>query len=449
LILKYLRFWAKIRIFILKPKIVGVTGSVGKSSFVELLDLTVGSKYKTKTTLQGNSESGIPLEILGIRDKLTDYSYKSWIMVMFLAPIRAFVNKEKYNLLIAEMGIDSSLEPKNMSYLLSIIKPNIGVVLNVSAVHSMQFGKELGETDPETIVKRIAEEKMKLVTCLSEDSAAIYNSDNKYLNLYKDNIKASVITFGENKNADIRMDNFSVNFQTGSKFSFIFKDHKQDVSISNYTLFKDYGLTLAAVMATSEALGVSMAQAASTIRSDFKLPAGRFSLFKGLKNTTLIDSSYNSSPIALKSALEFLGSTKDTTRIAVLGDMRELGVLEKSEHEKAAQIIYQNVDKVILIGPLMSKYALPKLLNLNFPKEDLWAFENAKGVGDFIFKKVIAGEELILVKGSQNTLFLERIVEDLLINQKDRDKLCRQGKYWGDLKTRFFSTHPNTQIFPK
>jgi hypothetical protein len=114
-ILSYLRYWAKVKLARQHAWIIGVTGSVGKSSFLSVADHVLSSVYVTKVTRKGNSESGLPLEILSLRDMVSDYSLFSWIRVLFLAPIYAFM-RESWNLLIAELGIDSPFSPKNMEY---------------------------------------------------------------------------------------------------------------------------------------------------------------------------------------------------------------------------------------------------------------------------------------------------------------------------------------------
>src|SRR5687767_3782416 len=140
-VLLYLKFWAKIALIIHKPITIGIAGSVGKSSARNALYAVLKSQAKTRM-VSGNSESGVPLGILGLN--VSNYSIAEWIKLITIAPFKIFVlNPYKY--LIVEMGIDDPYPPKNMGYLLSIVKPDIAISLNVAATHTMQFEKLLGQ----------------------------------------------------------------------------------------------------------------------------------------------------------------------------------------------------------------------------------------------------------------------------------------------------------------
>ena len=157
------------------------------------------------------------------------------------------------------------------------------------------------------------------------------------------------------------------------------------------------------------------------------------SLFKGIKNTIIIDSSYNASKISTLGALDLLNKIgSKRKRIFVFGDMRELGSQAKIEHEQIAKKILKTVDRLVLIGFLTKKYVLP-VVSSKIPVK--W-FKNSWLAGDWL-KKNINGEEIILVKGSQNTIFTEIVVKKLLVNKKDKTRLCRRGKFWDRQRGRF------------
>ena len=151
------------------------------------------------------------------------------------------------------------------------------------------------------------------------------------------------------------------------------------------------------------------------------LPPGRNSVFKGVKNITIIDSTYNATPDGVKTVLEMFEKYPSKNKWIVLGDMIELGDEEKEEHEKLAEILdSMNAAKIILIGPRVSKYTYPKLNkpagHFLLPKDGL----------NYILKN-IKGGETILFKGAR---FLEGIIEHLLQNKNDIDKLVRREKVW-------------------
>jgi len=113
-------------------------------------------------------------------------------------------------------------------------------------------------------------------------------------------------------------------------------------------------------------------------------------------------------------------------KVGILGDMRELGSLAKIQHQELSKIILKKLDFAILIGPSMKEFVVPVLAGENFPFVFFDSFKDAKDKIPDLIKE----NDLILVKGSQNTLFLERAVELLLRNKKDAERLCRRGEFW-------------------
>ncbi len=159
----------------------------------------------------------------------------------------------------------------------------------------------------------------------------------------------------------------------------------------------------------------------------FVAPPGRSSIFKGLKQTTLIDSTYNAIPDAVRAMLNLFDHYPATTKWLVLGDMVEQGASEQAEHEKlAADIARLNPQRIILVGKRLGKYTAPKLLALKGDQLDLVTFTKPKPALDYL-KNEIKGEEAILFKGAG---FLEGVVEQLLADPADAAKLCKREAVW-------------------
>ena len=202
----YIRLLAKLAILINKPKIIGVTGSAGKSSLRDILFSAISPSFKTKTIKKGNSETGIPFGILGV--KVTTYSFKNWIILAFKAPFGLLYLKNTEYLII-EYGIDDPYPPKNMDYLLSIVKPQIAILLNVYPVHTMQFEKVLDKKQKKlTAIKKesllleaLAKQKSKILCSAPEKGLAIYPKNFFYLKKIKNKIKAKMISFDTNSNS--------------------------------------------------------------------------------------------------------------------------------------------------------------------------------------------------------------------------------------------------------
>lgn len=387
LFLHYLRFFARIqlkKIKLLNHKliIVGITGSAGKTSTLLATEAALKPNFKVKTNYGGNSETGIPLNILGLQNP--DYSLLSWLKIALLVPIKFLTNWQIYDVYLLEMGIDSFTSPKNMSYLLSIITPDIGIFLNVTPVHLENFSS----------LEEIALEKSKLV---NSTKTAIINSTDPLVKKY-----------------------------TKNKHTLSIKPIKID--IPNYFLPEIYNISLGAALAVAKVLKLDSSTALNNLKNNFHLPPSRSSIFKGINNSTIIDSTYNSSPLATTEMLNFL-STFKSPKIAILGDMRELGSAAKKFHQEIYQKALKSADTIISIGPQTSRYFGQKT------KKFMYWWQAAE-----YLKANLSQNATILIKGSQNTIFLEELVKELIPTNKHR-LICRQSPYWLKLKNNFKSTH--------
>lgn len=388
LILSYLKFFAKIQLakirLIQKIKnkqldIIGITGSAGKTSTLLACQSVLSPYLKIKTNDGYNSESGLPLSIIGL--KITNYNFFSWLKIILLCPIKILINWQTYDVLILEMGIDSATWPKNMDYLLSVVTPNIAIFLNTNSVHLLNFSS----------LDQIAQEKAKLVNLAK---IAIINIQDKLVKKYTTN--KNIIEIIPTK---IKFDGF----------------YLPDI----------YQISFGAALSLTRIFNINYKEAIKNIQTNFSLPPSRSSILKGIKNITIIDSSYNSSPFACSELIKFLTTFK-TKKIAILGDMRELGGSSQEEHQKIYQLAIKSADLIISIGPETKKYFGDKANK----------FDNWWTALDFL-KKQIKGDETILVKGSQNTIYLEELIKSILKNPSDSTKLCRQSPYWLNTKNKF------------
>lgn len=391
--LNYLRLFARLQLFkikLLNPKlkIVGITGSAGKTSTLLASEAALKPNFKVKTNYGGNSESGIPLNILGFKNP--DFSFLSWLKIAILTPIKLLTNWRIYDIYLLEMGIDSVKSPKNMSYLLSIVKPDIGIFLNVTSVHLENFSS----------LDQIAQEKAKLVNTAE---IAIINHSDSLVNKYTKNKKIINIK-------PIKID------------------------IPNFILPSIYDISLGAALSIAKVLKIDQRTALENLKNNFHLPPSRASILEGINHTTIIDSSYNSSPLATTEMLNFLNSYP-SPKIAVLGDMRELGAASELSHQNLYKTALNSVDEIISVGPETSRYFGPKT------KKFLYWWQAAE-----YLKNNLPENSTILIKGSQNTIFLEELVKELISANKlkkylSNQLICRQSKYWLKLKNSFKALH--------
>lgn len=407
-------------------EIIGITGSAGKTSCRVAITTLLASKYKVFSTEGGlNSEWGVPLAIL---KQQSGYSSLALWLKAFFGSLRTLLfDWQKYDQYILELGVD---KPNDMEYLLSFIKPRVGVVLNILPVHTEQFVSLGGD-----LVERIAEEKGKLVAALPAEGTAVLNYDDLLVHQMGSKCRTKILSFGLNSQCDLWAEKIEV-----GEFGFRMLVHFQNRTYSFETptwLNRDYAYTILAALAVGVIEGVPIEQGVEIISQNLELPPGRMGRFSGIKGSVIIDSSYNASREPTLAALDFLATFTDRRKIAALGDMRELGPLSKAEHEAVAAKAVEVADEIVTVGPQTRDYFVPKALGLGFPANKIHSFLNSQEAGEFMRDKIIQGKEAILVKGSQNTIFMERVVEVLLAApDEDRQKLCRRGEYWDRVRNQ-------------
>ena len=426
-LLFYLRIIAKIQLRKINPVIIGIGGASGKTSLSQITYQILSTKYKVKQSKGKNSESGIPLSILGIEPE--SYKFADWLKICITGPLKLITNWEKYDYYIAEMGIDGPHPPKNMEYLLKIVRPKIGALTNMLIEHSLYFdslaiNEKLEERKSE-ILGEIAKQERLLLSSIGESGRSILNLDDQYIASLLP-LRSKTITLSEkNKNADFYIVSSKIE-DNSFLIKFIFLKDEYLVKVP-HPLPRYYSMTIMMALAIAFSCGLSIKQSIGALINNFSLPPGRFGVFTGIKKSTILDSSYNSS---LESAFGALNALRDIAngrrKVAILGDMRELGTLSQIQHELLAKEVLKSSDFAILIGPLMQKFVAPALRNANFNFLTFGTFKDAK---ESIISS-IRREDVVLVKGSQYTLFLERAVEILLTDKNDRDKLCRRGSFW-------------------
>jgi UDP-N-acetylmuramoyl-tripeptide--D-alanyl-D-alanine ligase len=403
------------------PTIVGVTGSAGKSSTVSAIARVLETKYRTKETHKGNSQTGIPFELLDI--PVEGYKGAEWLYVLLLAAWRVLTSWPKYDVFVAEMAIDSDKSPSNMGFLLSLFQPSIGVFLNVNSVHSQNF------SNPDALTA-ISEEKGKLLMGLPEDGLAIYSADHPTITALTPSIKATKKTYSvKDAGADVVLKSHSIN-AGGTTFEFTKDSDEYSLNFASFYMFREAFGSFAAALLIGEWLDIPINKGITALENNYELPPGRMSLIEGINNSTIIDSSYNSSTEPTIATLKLFGTIPTNgKRIAVLGDMREIGNLEEEAHMAVAEEASKSSNTIVLIGPLMKKYAYDYLIEKGFGQRLHWFANAYEAISTTA--SLIEDEDLILVKGSQNTIFLEIIVKAIMAHPEQAEELlCRQSPAW-------------------
>lgn len=424
----FLRHYLKKTLFILArlilikyhPKIVGVTGSVGKSSAKEAIFSVLQFKFKTRKNIKNyNNEIGLPLTIIGLSSG--GKSIIAWLRIILRAcRLIIFVDKNYPEILVLEMGVD---HPGDMKYLTDLAPCDVGVVTNVGPVH-LEFFKT---------VDKIAKEKSLLISRLNKNGWGILNYDNEYVRSMKDIVKGRFLTYGFNQEAMIRALESDISFnENGEPLGLSFKvsyDGKVvpiflPGALSEHQIYS--ALAGIAVGIVFEMNLIEISQALKTIT----LPKGRLHLISGINGSKIIDDTYNSSPEAAVAAIKTLAKINvQGKKYVVLGDMLELGDFEQKGHQLVGKEVAQNkIDFLITVGK-RAKIIAETAINQGVKSENVWSFDNSLEAGEFLLKKIKSGD-LILIKGSQG-MRMEQACKIILAEpDKAKELLVRQDKEW-------------------
>ena len=284
-----LRFCARRKLARIRPRIIAVTGSVGKTSTKEAIFAVLSSKYTVKRTLKNfNTNFGIPLAILN--QSSTGTSFFSWFGICARGFFELF-RFEKYQFLILEMGIDA---PGDMDVLLKIARPHVAVLTRVIAEHM----------DPGQFpdVRGIFDEKKKVVFALPDGGVAILNRDDELISGIDATFSGQKFWYGKIPSADLYANYVDQN-ATGLSGEIVFRG--QHVKFSFDILGKHHMSVLLPAIACGLLHDMTLTECISALRN-FSLPPGRMNLLSGIRNSSIIDSSYNASPASISAALQVL-----------------------------------------------------------------------------------------------------------------------------------------------
>jgi UDP-N-acetylmuramoyl-tripeptide--D-alanyl-D-alanine ligase len=407
-----------------KPKVVGITGSVGKTTAKDMTAAVLAGRFRVGTTSKNNNnEIGVPLAIIGVHDA-PGSSLFAWIAALLKGVWLLVVRNNQYpEVLVLEMGAD---KPGDIKYLVELAPCTVGVLTWISHAHT-EFFKTL---------KQIAEEKKKILSHLEKTGTAVINFDNELVRETAAATKATVITYGFKDGAELQASDVKIMYDpitgwpSGINCKINFKGHSVPLFFPGVIAEHIVGFSLAA-LAVGDVFSINLVEAAEAL-TQAETPKGRMRLLKGIKNTLLIDDTYNSSPDAAKSALKTLAHLQNTSggkRYAVLGDMLELGPETEIAHREVGFAVAEaGVDFLITVGEA-SKITCHAAAEAGLSENQIAAFADSGAAGKFLQEKIKAGD-IILVKGSQGVR-MERVVKEVMNDPLEAPNLLvRQTKEW-------------------
>ena len=417
-----LKFLARLILKKYKPKIIGITGSVGKTTTKEAVYAVLKNKFNAKRSIKNyNNEIGLPLAVIG--EDSPGKSLIGWILVFLKASKLIFLKDKNYpKVLILEMGID---RPGDMDYLLKIVKPDIGIITFVGSVHLEYFASK----------EKLRQEKAKLIKNIKKSGYSIINYDNEGSRKSINESKAKVISYGLDEKADLRaleikfsFEEANKNFLQGINFKIFYNGSATPVLLPNVLGANAIYAALAGT-AAGIAMGMNMVEISRSLRN-FVSPKGRMNVIKGIKNTTIIDDTYNSEPQSTAAALGILKRILAKNRkIAVLGNMLELGKYSEQMHRDIGKYALKcGIDKLIVVGERARDIARGAE-EAGMKKDNIFNFDDSVQAGRFLQDRIRTGD-LILVKGSQGARMEKIVLEIMAEPQRAKELLVRQGREW-------------------
>ena len=424
-----------------KPFIVAITGSVGKSSARQAIaavlladDPAMGVRVSAKNY---NNELGIPLTVFN--KPAPGRSLMSWLDLLWSAFVISIGLKSTgVRTFVLEMGADKA---GDIAYLVKLAPPDVSVVTGVTPgygdltpVHTSRYNS----------IQAVVEEKSTLVKSVKEGGAVVLNADDARVFSMRHLTAAHVVTFGETDAADIRLLEARIvtepspygQVPTGLEVRFE-RVHRRDHLYLPGVFGRSMAYAVAASLGVAEAMDVGQ-EASVRIHEHFHPLPGRTRIIPGIKFTTLFDDSYNSSPVAVLSAVQDLASlTLDPhqRKVVCLGEMRELGETAAAMHRLVgAEVAKLHIDLFVPCGTFAHAMAEGALANGMSP-DQVKTFEDTPEAGRFLQNWIKPGD-VILAKASQGAIDtkgvrMERVIKELMAEpERAAELIPRQEKAW-------------------
>lgn len=420
IIVRILTWEARLVLMKYKPNIVAVTGNVGKTSAKDAIYTVLSHAYYVRKSEKSfNSELGVPLTILGCGSGWNNPAL--WLSNIAEGLALIFLKNHYPKWLVLEVGAD---RPGDIEAVARWLSPDIVVVTRIGEVpvHVEFFSSQ------EDVVR----EKGYLAKSVSKDGTLILNGDDANVLAMKTKSQVRVLTYGFGEGVLMSASNHQVLYaEDGTPSGINFKINYGSISMPVHimgTIGYQHAYAVLAALLVGVSREINLVSAVEWLR-EYNTPPGRLKIVEGIRSTTILDDTYNASPTAAYAALEALREVKTRGRkIAVLGDMLELGKHTIEEHRKVGEKAAGTCDILFVVG-MRAETVAESAEKAGMAREHIVRFSDSRAAGTAL-KEVLKEGDIVLVKGSQG-MRMERIVREVMAHPEDAEKLLvRQEEEW-------------------
>lgn len=390
-------------------KVVAVAGSVGKTTVKHAIAQYL--KGSTRVHYQeGNYNVPLTVPLVFFNEEIPSLSNPVAWLKLLVRNEKKIQDFYPYDVVVVELGIDQVGE---MDQFARYIQPDVAILTSIAPEH-MEFFRDLDE---------VAAEELKIKSF----SRNLIVGIDDIPDVYKPHI-ADAVTYGLSSEAHYLL--------MGKQNNVAIKSPSRTITTETKFVGKHVQKVLAAAVAVADALDIMVVEPSKQLAAIKPMP-GRMQLLEGRNGAKIIDDTYNNvSQVPVMAALDVLYAWPASSRIAVLGNMNELGRFSKGAHEQVgAYCDPKKLDLVVTIGPHANEYLARAAKRVGC---EVVSFMSPYEVGTFL-KPKLKKDMVVLVKGSQNKVYLEEAVKFLLENLSDQSKLVRQSPAWVSKKEKQFA----------
>jgi len=404
-----------------RPKVIAITGSVGKTTTKDAIFATLsGHLHVRKSEKSFNSEIGVPLTILGLDNAWRNPFHWLWNLIQGLVLIVRGTEYPQW--LVLEVGAD---RPGDIRSIAQWLRPDIAVITSIPEipVHVEYFDS------PEAVLK----EKSALAEYLKPGGKLIINGDDVRMEGLRSTFRGVSITYGNEPTNDYSASHEEIIYEDKAPAGIHFRVNHDGNSIPvsiHRALGRPRVYAALAALAAANTVGVDIVSAVAGLASWEPAP-GRLRLLPGIRGSIIIDDTYNSSPAAALAALDTLKEIETTgKKIAIMGDMLELGKYSAGAHRTVGERVAACADMLVTVG-FRARAIGEAALDAGMPDTSIREYEQNESVraGKELEPFIQAGD-VILIKGSQSMRMEKTVLEIMAEPERAASLLVRQDPEW-------------------